>query len=583
MTKKMINKRYEIIRKLGSGGMADVYLALDTVLNREVAIKILREDLNNNPVALLRFKREANAGSGLNHPNVVEIYDVGEDDNVQYIVMEYIKGSTAKELSFRRGSLDLEEAIDFMLQLSYGISKAHAQGIVHRDIKPQNILVTPDGTIKVSDFGIAQAGDALQLTKADSVMGSVHYLAPELVRGEKASYQSDIYAMGIIFYEMLVGEPPFDGEMPVEIAMKQLKDATPNVQKFNSTIPNSVVNIINRATAKNTLNRYVNVDEMIRDLKTALSEERADEEIWEPAYESDENTKTFDSLDGFDLDEDKEKDDKAKKSRNIKIGLAALALTVIVVLGIVFGNNTKLYKLEDLSGLTLEEAQEILDEYNITISKSIEHDFSTEHEEDTIIKTKPRHGTEIEHGSQISVTLSLGDFFEVGDYVGEDIEVIKTLLYNNTNINIRTIYEYQKDKKPGTILEQQGITPGTKVSPTQNLEMVLKVAKELEIQIPNINNADINDAKTQLENQGINVKIASLDMSGMDEVQVSQLKFGVVIKTNPMMGSTYIQTDDSFVTLYYYDKDEAPKFPEQKPVEDVVEDNSNDNNIEGDD
>ena len=175
---RILNKRYEIKEKIGSGGMADVFLAQDLVLEREVAIKTLREDLNNNPVALLRFKREANAGSGLNHPNIVEVYDVGECENTQYIVMEYIKGPTAKELLFRRGSLEVKEAVDFMLQLSHGIAKAHAQGIIHRDIKPQNILVKADGTIKVSDFGIAQAGDALQLTKVDSVMGSVHYLAP---------------------------------------------------------------------------------------------------------------------------------------------------------------------------------------------------------------------------------------------------------------------------------------------------------------------------------------------------------------------------------------------------------------------
>lgn len=561
MTNRIINKRYEIKEKLGSGGMADVYLAFDTVLNREVAIKILREDLNNNPVALLRFKREANAGSGLNHPNVVEIYDVGEDDNIQYIVMEYIKGSTAKELIFRRGSLDLEEAIDFMLQLSQGVSKAHAQGIVHRDIKPQNILVTPDGTIKISDFGIAQAGDALQLTKADSVMGSVHYLAPELVRGEKASLQSDIYAMGIIFYEILVGEPPFDGEMPVEIAMKQLKDDTPSVQDFNANIPNSIVNIINRATAKNVMNRYLTVDEMINDLQTALSEERHDEELWEPQYENDDLTKTLDSLDSI----GEKKKTKRKLSKRAKIGLGILGVILVVALAFFFGGKNELYELEDLRGLTLDEAKEILEEHNIHISQKLEYDFSTEYDKDTIVKTQPRPGTEIEPGSQISLTLSLGDFFEIGNYVGEDIEVIKTLLYNNTNVNIRTIYEYQKDKTPGIILEQGGIEPGTKISPDQDLEIILTVAKELEIQIPNLNNTDVYDAKEQLENQGVNVKLANLDMSGMNEIEVSQLKFDVVIKTNPMMGSSYIQTADSFVTLYYYDKNEAPEFPEEKP------------------
>lgn len=242
MNHKIIGERYEIIQKIGSGGMADVYLAKDFVLNRDVALKVLRDNLINDPISLLRFQREAHAGSGLNHPNIVEIYDVGSEDGLQYIVMEYVEGVTAKELVLRRGGLEVNEAVDFMQQLASGIDKAHASDIVHRDIKPQNILVKGDGSLKVSDFGIAQSGDAIQLTKTDSVMGSIHYLAPEVVRGEGASISSDIYAMGIIFYEILTGKMPFDGDMPVEIAMMHLRDNIPSVQEINPKIPNSIVN-----------------------------------------------------------------------------------------------------------------------------------------------------------------------------------------------------------------------------------------------------------------------------------------------------------------------------------------------------
>lgn len=562
---RILNKRYEIKEKIGSGGMADVFLAQDLVLDREVAIKTLREDLNNNPVALLRFKREANAGSGLNHPNIVEVYDVGECENTQYIVMEYIKGPTAKELLFRRGSLEVKEAVDFMLQLSHGIAKAHAQGIIHRDIKPQNILVKADGTIKVSDFGIAQAGDALQLTKVDSVMGSVHYLAPELVRGEGASQQSDIYAMGIIFFEILTGNPPFDGDMPVEIAMKQLKDQTPSVKEFNPNIPNSIVNIINKATAKNTANRYRHVDEMIIDLKTSLNEDRRNESIWEPAFEDQGETKLIETLEDVSEIQAPKKKKKLSSMAKVAIGLTVV-LVVSIVAMLVANSKPKMYVLEDVRGMTLDEARLFLLENNIHISSKVERDFSDVYDFDQIMETNPSFGTEIEKGSQISVVISMGTFFEIGDYVGEDLEVIKKLLDEQTNINLRILYEYQKDETPGTILKQDGLSKGDRISPTQNLDLILTVAKELEIQIPNLNNIDIQDAKQQLENQGVKVKLESLDISHLTAFEITQINYGVVIKTDPMMGSTYVQKDDSVITIYYYDRNDIP---EEKPEEEI--------------
>ena len=562
---RILNKRYEIKEKIGSGGMADVFLAQDLVLDREVAIKTLREDLNNNPVALLRFKREANAGSGLNHPNIVEVYDVGECENTQYIVMEYIKGPTAKELLFRRGSLEVKEAVDFMLQLSHGIAKAHAQGIIHRDIKPQNILVKADGTIKVSDFGIAQAGDALQLTKVDSVMGSVHYLAPELVRGEGASQQSDIYAMGIIFFEILTGNPPFDGDMPVEIAMKQLKEQTPSVKEFNPNIPNSIVNIINKATAKNTANRYRHVDEMIIDLKTSLNEDRRNESIWEPAFEDQGETKLIETLEDVSEIQAPKKKKKLSSMAKVAIGLTVV-LVVSIVAMLVANSKPKMYVLEDVRGMTLDEARLFLQENNIHISSKVERDFSDVYDFDQIMETNPSFGTEIEKGSQISVVISMGTFFEIGDYVGEDLEVIKKLLDEQTNINLRILYEYQKDETPGTILKQDGLSKGDRISPTQNLDLILTVAKELEIQIPNLNNIDIQDAKQQLENQGVKVKLESLDISHLTAFEITQINYGVVIKTDPMMGSTYVQKDDSVITIYYYDRNDIP---EEKPEEEI--------------
>ena len=207
---KIIAERYMLVTALGEGGMADVYLAVDTILNREVAIKILRGELGKDPVALLRFQREANAVSKLNHPNVVDVYDVGEYEGRHYIVMEYVRGRTLKQLISQRGALQADEAVNIMIQLTSAVQHAHENNIIHRDIKPQNVLVKDDGTVKITDFGIALAHDAVQLTQTNAVLGSAHYLAPETTRGETPTNQVDIYALGIVFYELLTGSVPFN-------------------------------------------------------------------------------------------------------------------------------------------------------------------------------------------------------------------------------------------------------------------------------------------------------------------------------------------------------------------------------------
>ena len=263
---KLIANRYQLLESVGQGGMADVYKAMDTILNRIVAIKILRGELADDPMTLLRFQREASAASKLSHPNVVDVYDVGESDGRHYIVMEYVRGRTLKQLIAQRGALNLDEAIDIMMQLTSAISLAHEKHIIHRDIKPQNILVKDDGTVKITDFGIAIAHDSIQLTQNHTVMGSAHYLAPETTKGEAPTSAVDIYALGIVFYELLSGKVPFNGTNPTEIAVKHLREKMPYIRDFNPTIPQSVENVILKATAKRVDQRYQSVDEMIDDL-----------------------------------------------------------------------------------------------------------------------------------------------------------------------------------------------------------------------------------------------------------------------------------------------------------------------------
>ena len=275
--KNVIADRYEVVSHIGQGGMADVFLAVDTILNRQVAIKILRADLSTDAVSILRFEREAQAAAALAHPNIVEIYDVGDYKGHHYIVMEYVTGKTLKQVIRSRGPLVNEEAVDIMKQLCSAISEAHSRGIIHRDIKPQNVIVKADGSIKILDFGIATAKGSMQLTQANNVMGSVHYLAPELAKGEAASPQSDIYALGIVLYEMLAGDVPFKADQAVQIALKHMREPMPDVRLINASVPQSIANVITRATAKDPNNRYGSCREMLQDISTCLRPERLNE------------------------------------------------------------------------------------------------------------------------------------------------------------------------------------------------------------------------------------------------------------------------------------------------------------------
>lgn len=549
---RVINSRYEIIKKIGSGGMAEVYLANDLVLNREVAVKVLRGDLSYDPVALLRFQREANAGSGLNHPNVVEIFDVGNDGDSQYIVMEYVEGVTAKELIHRRGALDVAEAVDFMYQLAMGLATAHKQGIIHRDIKPQNILVKGDGTLKITDFGIAQSEDALQLTKTDSVIGSIHYLAPELVRGEGASVQSDIYALGIIFYELLTGDIPFSGEMPVEIAMKQLQEPIPSVQTFNPSIPNSVVNIINKATSKNTKNRYRTVETMIEDLTTALDPSRAHELLWIPQHNTLDETKLISTISGIEDEiEEIEKPTNNRKRNMIIGGVLATVVVVSAILLLVFGGK-KDFLMVDLSGMNLDEARDALREHNLYISNNIEYQFSDIFEKGQIISTLPEAGTTVEKGSQIRVFVSNGSYYDILDYTALMIDDVKALIESETRLTVKVTTKVEPDIPNGTILKQEGFVAGDKIDPNERGTIVFVVAADLEVYMKNYIDMDIHEAMKDLKSLGIEAELVPIPFDG----QGVGLTFDVVNRTDPSAGVYYVQKPGEVVKVYYYDSED---------------------------
>lgn len=462
-----INDRYEIIKSIGEGGMANVYLANDTILERNVAVKVLRGDLSTDEKFIRRFKREALSVSNLSHPNIVEVYDVGEEDGNYYIVMEYIEGKTLKQLLQKRGALTLTEVIDIMTQLTDGLSHAHEAYIIHRDIKPQNIMIEDNGLVKITDFGIAMALNSTQLTQTNSVMGSVHYLPPEQASGKSSTVKSDIYSLGILMYELLIGKVPFTGDTAVEIALKHMKEKVPSVRKQNPTIPQSVENIILKATAKNPKNRYDTVKEMYTDLQTAMERTNEKRLVYEFPENDLEETKVIPTVKPpkvsvidkpMDIEEEKEETSSSEENNEknkLPIILAGVLLIVLIALAgfykLVLDHDDKEVRVPNVVGLTTEEAIKKIEKAGLKYTtKSEENDKA---DAETVIRTEPKAGSSKRKGSIITIVESSGkEFLLLEDYTGKNYYEVKAKLeLSGINVEMKTKtvdngYDY-KDKE----------------------------------------------------------------------------------------------------------------------------------------
>ena len=518
-----INNRYEIVKSIGEGGMANVYLANDKILDRKVAIKVLRGDLSSDDKFIRRFQREALSVSNLSHPNIVEVYDVGEEDGEYYIVMEYIEGKTLKQLLKKRESLTLTEVIDIMTQLTDGISHAHESYIIHRDIKPQNIMIQDDGRIKITDFGIAMALNATQLTQTNSVMGSVHYLPPEQASGKGATVKSDIYSMGILMYELLTGTVPFKGDNAVEIALKHMKDKIPSIRKQDPSIPQSVENILLKATAKNPRNRYDTAKEMHEDLLNCLKEEHANDKkiVFEyPENDIDDNTpitpttkpkKRVEKPKEEEIDEDtdeliteikndsskKENDnsdddaleeyfEQPKKRNTLIIILTTFFLLLLISLGVFWLITTKEVKdvvVPNVENLTLEKAISILKKEGFTYTT--EQKNSETVEVGYVIKTSPKAGSTRKKGDTITIVESIGgNYIYLEDYTGKNYTEVKAkleLLKVNVLIEKKDVEDKEKYKDKENIIIDQSpkYTEGEE-------KTVIEAGDTITLYIPNI-------------------------------------------------------------------------------------------------
>jgi len=487
MKGQKINDRYQIIKSIGEGGMANVYLAYDTILDRDVAVKVLRGDLADDEKFVRRFQREALNASSLSHPNIVEVYDVGDDNGQYFIVMEYIEGKNLKDLLKKRGKLTVPEVVDIMTQIADGLSVAHDSYIIHRDIKPQNIMILENGMVKITDFGIAMAMNATQLTQTNSVMGSVHYLPPEQASGKGSTLKSDIYSMGILMYELLTGTLPYRGENAVEIALKHLKEPLPSIRDELPDIPQSVENIILKSAAKNPKNRYNDARAMYEDLKTCLDESRKDEEKFEYQYpELDSDGKKFTKqvekaekrLDDEDIIDDTDDVtvkqitvDEVKKENRILIFLASLfvALLLIAVVIVFFLKNellgNKSIEVPDVSGLTIKEAVQTLQDAGFTISDEQKDISSDTVAKGDVVSTKPAAGTKKSKGTEVVLYISIGSVtIEIEDYTGKDYREVKGNLEGkglNVLVNKKEVDKTKKHDENKII--EQDIEPGKKV------------------------------------------------------------------------------------------------------------------------
>ena len=578
MKGQKISDRYQIIKSIGEGGMANVYLAYDTILDRNVAVKVLRGDLATDEKFVRRFQREALSASSLNHPNIVEVYDVGDDNGQYYIVMEYIEGKHLKELIKKRGHLTLTEVVDIMLQISDGMSVAHDSYIIHRDIKPQNIMILENGLVKITDFGIAMAMNATQLTQTNSVMGSVHYLPPEQANGKGASLQSDIYSMGILMYELLTGKLPYRGENAVEIALKHLKEPLPSIREEIPNIPNSIENIIKKATAKNIKNRYNDAREMHEDLLTCLDDSR----LKEPPYEFKYSENNYDDTkmvkivkDMGDSKKKTKKDaeedaiakqinpDELKKQNKLVVflasvftGLVVIITSLVVLIPLISGG--KEIKVPDVTNKSVTEAIDMLQDAGFKVSDEQEEVSSTDIKEGKIVKTNPAAESKRNKGTEITLYVSVGDKkIEIEDYKGQNyLEVQGALKALGLSVTIeKKEVEKQNDYKEGEVIDQD-IKAGEKVSVGTNI--VLYIA-DIESEYPDFTDGSYSVEEVQqfCDEHGLTLEV--------QEVSTSEHNEGDIFYQSRPAGST-VAANVKF-------KIKVAKAPEveDEPVEDCSE------------
>ena len=558
---KIFAGRYRIIKQIGRGGMADVYLAKDLILDgEEVAVKVLRTNYQTDPIAVARFQREARAMADLDHPHIVRITDIGEEEGQQYLAMEYVAGLDLKRYIKEHHPLSNEEAIRIMGQILLAMRLAHTRGIVHRDLKPQNILLTPDGTAKVTDFGIAVAFAETSLTQTNSMLGSVHYLSPEQARGSKATVQSDIYAMGIIFYEMLTGHIPYDGDSAVTIALQHFQKPLPSVIAENPSVPQALENVVIKATAKKLTDRYKSVAEMYVDLSSSLSYNRRNEPklVFDDATKADTKTlpkvsqSTLTSIPKVQTQSPKPQTAKPSqqvsednyvtkpvKKRKFRVRYMILLASIVLVAASliwILSRTPATIAIPDVAGQTVAEAKETLKKANFEIGEE-KSEASEKVEEGRIIRTDPGAGTTRKEGSKINLIVSSGkQSFQLSNYIGrKSTDVIAELKQKKVPENLIKIEEEESsESEAGTVLRQSPAA-GTTYDLSKASTITLTVAKKVtSVAMPSYTGSSLEFTKNNL------VQIVGIKEANIEVVEVSTAPAGTaegtVVEQSPKAG-----------------------------------------------
>ncbi|MDG4499780.1 Stk1 family PASTA domain-containing Ser/Thr kinase [Streptococcus suis] len=543
---KIFAGRYRIIRQIGRGGMADVYLAKDLILDgEEVAVKVLRTNYQTDQIAVQRFQREARAMAELDHPNIVRISDIGEEDGQQYLAMEYVNGLDLKRYIKENAPLANDVAVRIMGQILLAMRMAHTRGIVHRDLKPQNVLLTTDGVAKVTDFGIAVAFAETSLTQTNSMLGSVHYLSPEQARGAKATIQSDIYAMGIILFEMLTGRIPYDGDSAVTIALQHFQKPLPSVREENANVPQALENVVLKATAKKLSERYKSVAEMYADLASSLSMDRRNE----PRIVLEGNkvdTKTLPKLSQVNV-ENKSQEDSEKKfkelpnnqtspSKNVskqalkprrgmrtryKVLIGAIVLT-IAALGFLIYSTPSTVQVPDVVGETLDVAKEKIEVAGLVVG-DVKEEASTEYQEGTVIRTSPVANTSRMEGSKVDIVVARVAMVTIPNLIGSDADSAQKEL-EDLGFKVTLKKEYSDTVEEGYVIKTDPVANSSKEKGSTITVIVSKGVQPKTVQ--DVTGKSQDTAKQLLEAAGFIIGTISEEYS-------DSVAEGNVISTDP--------------------------------------------------
>ncbi|WP_027623414.1 Stk1 family PASTA domain-containing Ser/Thr kinase [Clostridium lundense] len=585
----LLGNRYELLEKIGEGGMAEVYKARCHLLNRYVAVKVLKEEFSRDSQFVEKFKREATAAASLSDNNIVNIYDVGSQDEINYIVMEYVKGRTLKEVIRLKNRLEVEESVNIAIQIAKALQCAHRNNIIHRDIKPHNILVTEEGIVKVTDFGIAKAANSVTITNTDKVIGSAHYFSPEQAKGSFVDCRTDIYSLGIVMYEMVTGRVPYDADSPVSVALKHIQEPVVPPIQLNLSLPSNFNSVILKCIEKEPIRRYQDIKSLLEDLDKVKNNEEVDVKV--PNYYDDRTqimdavkVKTKNNNEDEYIDEDDFEEEEFEKGSidNKKKKMIAIATAIILVIAVGFASGYIIYNkispngkasaqtvtIPDIVGKSKEEAKKLVEEKNLKfVVGSTE---KSDRAEGTVISCFPNSGTQVKANSEVRVIVSSGvDKQIVPDLKTIDLEVAKDIL-KRYNLKLGNVTEAYDDNIAKNCVISQSPDKDNKVEANSSVDVVIsKGPKITYATVPSLNGKTLEEARTLLSN-------SNLKLGTSKSVETSDKSLDGKIFEQNIEGNTKV-TEGTAVNVTYY------VYKEEKPNEGNEDGNKpNDGNTEGD-